>query len=415
MKIVRFVLPLVLALATPLVAQVPAQAPDTLSVDPSDAPPPGLAAAEIARSQRCVPTLARLDTLNTKLEPLAVRSERLRRLYAAVAFEDSTRAAPRDPKDPLDDAFMKWWAADQRLAAQYATSGDSAVSARREKASEEIRARIGGTIDSLTARAQGEIRATGELQAEVFECEGVVFVRSAVREACPPALDLPLCAAARIDSVLPAYRFVSDPLELWDVESASLWSTPQRLGVAPDGSLGGAETMATERRGNLVLSLALRPVVQERAKMTPEQIGGIQADLDSLGFAYAHPQLLISPMLAFEFDIADPIAGENFYFLHFGDLSQPARDVIWSGPAPSRGPTRLLLPAKKGVLDRLAAGEIVSLTAVRFADATTKQAEALYSLELPALRQDVAVAGFLQYFTGELAQDFAALAPAAGG
>ena len=173
-----------------------------------------------------------------------------------------------------------------------------------------------------------------------------------------------------------------------------------------------AETGAVERRGNLRLSLTVKLTFQDRSKMTPEQIAAIQTDLDSIGFTFNHPAIVISPALAFEFRFAEPLAGENFYFLHFGDLSQPTRDVIWSGPAQVRGPLQVLTPAKKSVLDRLAAGEIVSLTAARFADATSRQADAVYSLELTSARQASSVSALLSYITGaQLGEDFTALVP----
>ena len=408
----RLLLLLALILPAPVVAQVT----DTLAAESVELPPAGLAAAEIARSRRCVPALARLDTLNVKLEPLAVRSNRLRQLYEAVTREDTTRAAPFDARDPVESAVSKWFGEDQALAVRYSTTGDSLLEVRRAKGRDEISTRLKSEIDSTNTRARGHITATGELDAEVAECENVMLVRSAVLESCPPSLTIPVCAAARTDSVLPTYHFVKDPVEMWDVESSSLWTLPQRLSVGSSGIILGGESAASERRGNLVLGLAIRPMIQDRTELTPEQIAGIQADLDSIGFTYKHPQLLVSPTLEFEFIIAEPIAAENFYFLHFGDLSQPTTDVIWSGPAPSRGPVRMLLPAKKSVLDRLAAGEIVSLTAVRFADPASKQAEAVYSLELSSLRQSSAVGGLLSYFTGgQLGQDLDAIAPPTGG
>jgi hypothetical protein len=402
-----------------LSAQVPTAvpAPDTAVAEPIEAPPPpGLAAAETGRSQRCVVTLARMDTLDTKLAPLANRSLRLRVLYEAVTREDTTRAAPFDTKDPIEAAVTRWYTADQRLAVQYSTTGDSLVEVKRAEGRNEISARLRAAIDSVSAQGQAELKSNEELQAEIGECQGVVFVRSAVRESCPPSLTIPLCAAARVDSIVPGFTFVNDPLEMWDIESASLWSVPQRLSPGPNGGLLGGESSVSERRGNLQLSLAVRLYAQERSTLTADQLAGIQVDLDSIGITFKHPQFILYPVLGFEFVIADPIAGENFYFLHFGDLSQPSRDVIWSGPAPGRGPTRMILPAKKWVLDRLAAGEIVSLTAVKFADATTKQAEAVYNLELTSVRQSSSVAALVAYFTGgDLEKDFSALVPPPAG
>ena len=43
---------------------------------------------------------------------------------------------------------------------------------------------------------------------------------------------------------------------------------------------------------------------------------------------------------------AEPLAGETRYFLHFGDLSNPARDVIWTSPSTGH-PIQAEVPATR--------------------------------------------------------------------
>jgi len=110
-KISPVLLLVALNLPTPLLAQGP------LVAEPAEGTlAPGLVAAELARSRRCVPTLARMDTLNTRLDPLARQVDRIEALGRAVTREDSTQAVPFDGGDPLEEAVRQWFTADQALA-----------------------------------------------------------------------------------------------------------------------------------------------------------------------------------------------------------------------------------------------------------------------------------------------------------
>jgi hypothetical protein len=157
--------------------------------------------------------------------------------------------------------------------------------------------------------------------------------------------------------------------------------------------------------------LSVEPMIRDRTQVPAADVSQLQANLDSLGIAYKHPKYILAPSLAIAVEVSEPLAGETRYFLHFGDLSNPARDVIWSGPATGH-PVQVQLPATKAVLDRLATGEGVSLTAVRFADAAQKQGEAVYSVELTQVGQALAVSQLLAYMKSGLGEDFSALVPA---
>ena len=409
MKISPILLLLGVTMPVPLLAQ------DTLAAEPADAPPPGLTAAELARSRRCVPTLARLDTLNTSLNPMVLRVERIRALVDAAAREDSSTVMPFDVGDPLEKAVQQWFTADQVLARQYAATGDSAIEERRAEGRNQIGERLREAIEAVDAEAEATVAATGELQADVRECENVILVRGAVLEQCE-TMDSPVCAEAQAVPPSRSIRFVDAPEEMWDMESISLWNRPTGLVPTPQGGMSGAQTSTISRRGNLFLALAVQLMIQDRSTLSPDQLAEFQAGLDSLAVTFSHPQYLIAPALALEFRVADPLGDENYYFLHFGDLTEPAKDVIWSAPTSARGPVQAVFPANKAVLDRLAAGEIVSLTAVRFAEPTAKQGETVYNLELTSVGQASSVSAFLSYITGdELAADFMALVPPAGG
>ena len=409
-KISPVLLLIALSLPEPLLAQ------DTLAAEPAEAPlPPELAAAELVRSRRCVPTLARMDTLDTRLAPLGRRVDRIEVLGRAVTREDSTQAVPFDASDPLEEAVSQWFAADQVLARQYAASGDSAVEARRAEGRNQIMGRLQEAVDSVQARGTEMIAAAGELPTEFLECDDVMLVRSAVLEGCA-TMDIPVCSAARAATPSGLYRFVNAAEDLWDVESVVPWNSPTPVGLTPEGGVGGAQTSTVSRRGNLLLALTVRLLVQDRSTVSPDQLTELQASLASLGFAFEHPQYLIAPVLALELNVTEPLAGAHFYFLHFGDLSKPVEDVIWSAPTAARGPVEIIIPAKRATLDRLAEGEVVTLTAVRFPDAISTAGEAVFSLQLTSVGEANSVSALLSYLNdGQLADDLTAMIPPAGG
>src|SRR4029079_3569281 len=115
--------------------------------------------------------------------------------------------------------------------------------------------------------------------------------------------------------------------------------------------------------------------------------------------------------LTVELEVAEPLAGETRYFLHFGDLSTPARDVVWTALSTGH-PLQAQVPAPKAVLDRLAAGEGLTLTAVRFTDAAQKQAEAVSSAALTQVAQVGAVKNLVESWRQDLGTDFDELMPA---
>jgi hypothetical protein len=359
---------------------------------------------------RCVPVLARLDTLDAKLAPLATLADRIRLLDQAVLLEDTTRATPLSVSDSVEVAVRAWFAEDQVLGRQYAESGDSTIEARRAEGRDRIRQRLFEALGAVSARGRETIAAAGDLEQGARECQGVILVRPAVLEACGNA-DIPVCAGARAAEATGRYRFVDRAEHIWDVESIRIWEQPARLGPTAEGGLAGAQTAAIAQRGNTMLVVSIEPMIRDRAEIPAAELARLEANLDSLGITFRHPKYLVAPALAIELEVIEPIGGETHYFLHFGDLSNPARDVVWTSPSSGRA-LQGVVPATKAVLDRLAAGEALSLTAIRFADAAQKQAEAMYSLDLTQGGQALAVSMLLEYLKTGLGEDFTALVPA---
>jgi hypothetical protein len=396
---------LTLLLSTPLPPALRAQ----------EEPPAGLAKVELARSRSCVGSLARLAALNATLEPIARRIDRLNVLGRAVSLEKAEDAEPLDPSDPVEEAVARWFAADSALALRYLAAPDSTLLQERSAARTAILDRIGQSIQELAVEGQAKAREGAPVQAEAQPCEGAILVRSAVLEACATT-ESPVCDAAAAPEPAGSGRFVEAPEDLWDVEQYTPWNQPAALQPSPDGGLMGARTSARARRGNVVFSLSLAPLLRRRADLSEEEIGEFEANLDSLGFKFDHPLFVMAPGFELQAQLPAPLGGETHYVVHFGDLT--GDDVIWSMEAGTPGLVQASFPAREQDLARLQAGEPVSLTALRVpeGEGAEAQATAVFTLTLLQVGQANNVAALLQHMaSGALSRDLAALVPPGAG
>ncbi|HSG06923.1 MAG TPA: hypothetical protein VLA36_01105 [Longimicrobiales bacterium] len=388
------------------------------AVRAQDEVPAGLAAVESARSAACVGSLARLADLNRRLDPFALRMQRLRALGAAISLEDTVDVAPFSASDSVEIAVANWFQADQAMALRMVAAQDSATMAQRAAARVQILDLVRGNMAAVNTQAQAEMGDAQQIEADALPCEGTIFVRPAVIEACSE-ITSDLCDAAKGSEPQDAYRFVDAPSDIWDVEDYRPWTEPTGLQAAPDGSLTGARTAARGRKGNIVLIVGLAPIIRPRASITPEEAAEFDANLDSLGFTFDHPDFVMAPALEFQANVPAPMAGETHYLLHFGDLT--GDDVIWSLPAGESGVIQASFPASATDLARLQRGDVVSLTAVKVAEGEVTegegpQAEPVYTIPLLQMSQSQSVNLLLQYMAGgDLSRDLTSLLPPAGG
>jgi hypothetical protein len=373
---------------------------------------------EVARSKACVGSLARLADLNRVLEPFALRMERLRLVGRAISLEDTADAAPFSTTDSVEIAVAAWFKADAEMAQRLVAGQDSATMARRASARTAILELVRSTMTTVNGQAQAEMGDAQQIEADALPCEGAIMVRPAVLEACS-GIESELCDAAKVSEPQELYRFEEAPEDLWDVEDYRPWSDPTGLKAAPDGSITGGRTAARGRKGNIVLIAGLTPMIRPRASLTPEQIGEFDANLDSLGFTFDHPDFVMAPALEFQANVPAPLAGETHYLLHFGDLT--GDDVIWSLPVGEPGVIQATFPASAVDLVRLQRGDVVSFTAVRVPEGDvpegeSPEAEPVYTVPLLQVNQSQAVNLLLQYMaSGDLSKDLRALVPPAGG
>ena len=371
-----------------------------------DAPPAGIAEIELERSRVCVPVLSQLDALNLQLQPLGIRTERLRQIAAAIAIEDRTVMDSLNVNDPTESAVRDWFLSDGRLAQSFLDTNQQTILQQRTVDRELIKGTVQATLEGIQSEAQGIIEEAGDFGAEASSCEGAILIRSAVIEACGSEQNL-ICDAAKPANSDGAYRFVDSPEDLWDVQEFRPWTSPGPLQLAPDGQLDGASTVAFARQGNVAFSVAFQPDIRPRADMAPENIQTFQTLLDSIGFEFNHPELIYAPALTIRATLPEPLAGEDRYAIHFGAIE--GGDVIWEGPSGTGAPIEISILLTPIHIVKLTQGESLELTAIRSLDDSSD--EALFGLALTPVIQVAATQALLAYMATQMPQDLNLLVP----
>lgn len=381
-----------------------------------ETPPLRLAELETARSRQCVLAVARMEELDKSLEPYAKRMDRLMALGQAVSLERADDVRPFAQGDSLEEAVARWFQADSAFAARILATRDSASVRERSQAREAMLARLRQAVEEVAAQGRALADAGAPVEEAFRPCDGAVFIRSAVLDACSDqAVTSPLCDAAKTEASQSPFRFVENPEDLWDVEEYRPWSQAGPLQLSESGTLGGARTTAISRRGNLAVAVSLAPMLERRSDLTPQAAASFQARLDSLGFTFDHPLFVMAPALDFQANLPGVLGGETHYVLHFGDLSDRG-DMIWAMQAGPTGRVQTAIIATGQVLTRLAAGEGISFSAIKVPEGGTGPAEAIFSLPLLEVGQTSNVTPLLEYMkSGGLARDLKALVPVGAG
>lgn len=362
---------------------------------------------ELARSRTCVGVLARVDSLDTRLAPLAERSQRLLAIGQAIALEEREVIDSLRVSDPLEAAVRAWFVADGEMAQRYIASQSAAVLEERSAARDSIQQQLVRELESLQQRADSIMAATGTLAAESGRCTGAVFIRPAVLETCVSATS-PVCDAAR-DSTVQAgpYRFVESAEVLWGLQEMRAWSAPGRIEVLPGGQLGGARTVGLTRAANVVVTLMFGAQIRRRVDLTSSEVARLTAITDSLGFGSGHPDLFFVPSLAVQATLPEALGGETRYMLHF-DLPETA-DILWLAPAGTGSAVEGVVELGPARLAKLVGNEQLTLTALRPTDGGAN--EPVYSIEITPLNQGTAATTLVQYMAQQLTADLTQILP----
>lgn len=371
--------------------------------------PRDLVQVENTRSRTCVGNMAGLAELEARMQPYFQRVDRLNALGRAVSLENRGEVEPFNDADTLEAEVAAWFSADSALAVRYIAQPDSAIAQERDQARNALLDRLRQAIQDVSVEAQGIAEEGAPIEEAAQPCMGAIFVRSAVLEECATASS-PLCEAAAADSARSGFMFVDNPEEVWDLEQYGPWSAAGPIQLAPNGGLVGARTGARARKGNVFFTVTVVPLLRNRSELNEDEIAEFEANLDSLGISFEHPQVVMAPALEVQLNLPPPLGGEDVYLLHFGDLS--GDDLIWSMDAEAGGLVQALFPANRAVLDRLRAGEVVSLTAVRAPEEEGGEGQAVFTVSLLQVGQATYVDALLQYMSdGTFGRDLLGLLP----
>ena len=373
--------------------------------------PAGLAVIESERSRSCVDVLSRLEELDRTLSPLAERSQRLLAIAEAVALEDRTIMESLDQSDPIESQIQAWFVSDGELAQRYVATLAQQIVDERATARETIKIVVSDAIAALQTEADQTISATGDLAQRAGPCDGAIFVRSVVLEACE-ANSGSLCDEAAVaPSETSRFRFVDSPEAVWEVQEIRPWTDPTPLQATPDGQLDGARTIGFARSGNVVVIVAFSPLIRDREELTLEEANLFQATNDSLGILFTHPDFAFAPVLGIRATLPIPLGDESTYVLHFGTPEEA--NVVWTGTPGTGAPIEESVPLGATHVGRLQAGEPITFTALRSSEGGEN--EAVFTIELTSINQARASQTLFGYMAEQLGRDLAALVRPRGG
>jgi len=368
------------------------------------APPSRLAEVEFERSQSCVAILSEVELLDVELEPFAERSRRLMAIAEAISIEDRSVTSFLDPNDAVESEVQTWFATDSLLAARLVESGDEALHEQRRIGRESITSRVLRAMGGLQAAADSVLNEHQDVVNGAGPCDGAVFVRPAVLEACTNVVSA-LCAAAQAaPSAEIPFLFAETAEDIWGLRDLRPWTEPESLRPGPNG-LEGGRTIGFARIGNVVVTAAFAPLLRSREEIMPAELFAFEQANQALALTFEHPDIAFAPGLAVQAALPAALADEDGYIVHFGEPSDP--DIVWRGDAGTGEPIEASVSMSAAQVLRLRNGEGLTLTAVRDRDP-------VYSIVLATENQAASVTALLSYMASGLGTDLLEIIPPKG-
>jgi hypothetical protein len=382
---VRFTLPAV----TMLFAALPAGAQLVEA-------PVNLAAVELNRSRQCVATLADIAAIDEVLSPIAIQSQRLTAIAQAIAIEDASIVPTLNLSDPVEAAIADWFATDEAIALRFVETQEPALQEQRAAGRDAIKVYLTDAALAVRARADSILSENEETVVQAAPCDGAIFGRPAVLEACATGSGDICTEAAQPPTAADRFRFVDAPESIWEMQEFRPWSDPTTIQPGPNGQLEGARTVAFSRVGNVVVSVSFAPLFRDVSTTTPAERFGFDQTNQALGLAFSHPSIVFAPGLDMRAALPEPLAGEDEYVIHFGEPTEP--DAVWTGAAATGAPLEASIALEATHVIRLREGHPLSLTAMR-------DGEPEYSIPLESTNQVVAMEALLSYMSNQLSVD----------
>jgi hypothetical protein len=151
-------------------------------------------------------------------------------------------------------------------------------------------------------------------------------------------------------------------------------------------------------------------MLRSRASISAEQAALMDANLDSMGIQFDDARFAMAPVITIQVNLPERLGDETHYALHFGDLTNPDDELIWTIPAPEKGPIEAVVQAPGWVLTAIARGDPVTFSALRSAEGAPT--ERVFALGITPIGQARSVSTVLTYMrSGQLGRDLATVLP----
>jgi hypothetical protein len=358
--------------------------------------PTNLATVETNRSRQCVTMLAEIEVINEILRPIVIQSQRFTAIAQAIAIEDPSIVPSLNMSDPVDAAIADWFATDELMARRFIETQEPVLQEQRTTGREAIKVFLTDAALAVQDQADSILAENENTLAQAGFCDGAIFVRPAVLEACETGSGEICIAAAQPPAIADRFRFVDTPESVWDVQEFRPWTDPTTIQPGPTGQLEGARTVAFTRVGNVVVTVAFSPLFRDVSDVTPAERFSFDQTNQALGLSFSHPSILFAPGFAIRAALPEPMAGEDEYVIHFGDPTEP--DAVWTGAASTGSPLEASMPMDATHVIRLREGHPLSLSAMR-------DGEPEYSIPLYSTNQVTAIQALLSYMSNQLSVD----------
>ncbi|MBT8489377.1 MAG: hypothetical protein KJO65_11185, partial [Gemmatimonadetes bacterium] len=186
------------------------------------------------------------------------------------------------------------------------------------------------------------------------------------------------------------------------------WTQPAPIRPGPSGLTGG-RTIGFTRVGNVVVTVAFTAIILPREQIPPETLTAYEATNSALGVTVDHPTIVFTPALGVRVALPEPLDQEDGYVLHFGSPDQA--EVVWAGDAGTGSPIEATVPLTAGQVQRLTAGDRLTLTAIADAEPVP---DAVYAVRIGSVTQTQRTKALLSYMQNQLGQDLAQIVPPSG-
>jgi len=163
------------------------------------------------------------------------------------------------------------------------------------------------------------------------------------------------------------------------------------------------------RVGNVVATVAFTAIILPREQIPEETLAAYEATNTALGVTFQHPTIAFTPALGVRLALPQPLDAENGYVLHFGSPDQA--EVVWAGDAGTGRPLEGTVPLTAGQVQRLAAGDRLTLTAIANAEPVP---DAVYAIRIGNVTQAQNTQALLGYMQSQLGEDLAQIVPPSG-